>query len=114
LRFYGLDVAVQFDAPLEVELRTADAIFQMVSEGLSNVVRHTVARSARVAIRSEEDRCVVEIANPLPDGLASPPSFVPRSIAERAADLGGRIAVDAARNGHTVVTVSLPLRLPSR
>lgn len=109
-RFYGLDVDVQLDTSLELESGAADAIFQMVSEGLSNVLRHTAAKRARVAIRGEENCCVVEIANPLPDGLPSPRPFVPRSIAERAADLGGRMAVKAARDGHTIITVSIPRR----
>jgi signal transduction histidine kinase len=112
-RFYGLDVDVQIDASLQLESGAADAVFRMVCEGLSNVVRHTAAKRARVTIRSEGNLTVVEIANPLPDGLPSPRPFVPRSIAERAEDLGGRIAVEVARNGHTVVTVSIPLGFQS-
>jgi signal transduction histidine kinase len=99
---------------MQIETRVADAIFQMVSEGLSNVVRHTAVRSAQIAIRSEGECCVVDIANPLPDASAGPRPFLPRSMAERAADMGGRIAVDAERNGHTVVTVSIPLRRRAR
>ena len=109
-RFYGLAVDMQIDASLQLDSGTADAIFQVVSEGLSNVVRHTVAKRARVVVRSEGNGCVVEIANPLPDGVPRPRPFVPRSIAERAADLGGWIAVKAARNGHTIITVSIPRR----
>jgi len=111
-RFYGLHVDLHFDASLQLETRVADAIFQLVSEGLSNVVRHTAARSARVAIRSVKDRCVVEIANPLPEG-SPPPPFVPQSIAERATEMRGRIAVTPAGNGETVVTITIPLRFPT-
>ena len=114
LRFYGLDVHVQIDRSLQLDKALAAAIFQMVSEGLSNVVRHTEVKSARVAVRREGNRCIVEVANPLVYGHAQPPVFVPRSIAERAADLGGSSAVKAAHDGETIVIAAIPLRARER
>jgi signal transduction histidine kinase len=99
---------VQVDPSLKVPAQTAEVIFRLVSEGLSNVLRHTAARIAKVVIRSAGIWCTVEIANPLANGAPPPQPFVPASIAERAAGLGGRILVEAARKGHTTVTVWLP------
>jgi signal transduction histidine kinase len=114
LRFYGLDVHVQIDRSLQLDKELAAAIFQMVSEGLSNVVRHTKVTSARVMVRGEGDGCIIEVANPLAVGYAQPSVFVPRSIAERAEDLGGKSAVKAAVGGETIVAVTIPLRTRPR
>jgi signal transduction histidine kinase len=110
LRFYGLDVHVQIDRSLQLDKEAAAAIFQMVSEGLSNVVRHTKATTARVMVRRDGDGCIIEVANPLAVGYAQPSAFVPRSIAERADDLGGHSAVKVAVGSETIVTVAIPLR----
>lgn len=110
-RFYAMDVEVKIDPSLRLHANIADAVFQMIAEGLSNVVRHTAARRVRIAVWGDDRDCILEIANPLPDGVPGPRSFVPRSIAERASDLGGRITVKPSRNGYTIVTVTIPRRI---
>ncbi len=112
-RYYAMDVDVKIDPSLQLEGSVADAVFQMVAEGMSNVVRHTTARRARVAVWNNGDGCTLEISNPLADGVPGPAPFVPHSIAERAKDLGGRISVKPSRNGHTIVTVTVPHPLRS-
>lgn len=105
-RFYGIDV--RLDAVLSSELngRTATDVFHIVSEGLSNILRHTSARKAFVNVICEGRLLTVDIGNEAPD---MPPSFVPRSIRERAEALGGSTVVERDADGYTVVRIVIPL-----
>ncbi len=79
----------------------------MISEGLSNIRKHT--RSDRAAVRLERGSgcLVLRIENHEDD--AGRPAFTPKSIAERAAGLGGSAVVEHPGNGLTVVRVEVPL-----
>jgi signal transduction histidine kinase len=101
---------------IEVELTTAGApvsdrlateVFQLVTEALSNVRRHTTAARADVAIEASDGSLRVTVAN---DGApAEPAAFFPRSLAERAAALGGNLSIQRPCEGRTAVRVELPL-----
>jgi signal transduction histidine kinase len=103
-------IAVQIEAQDDVRVndRLAGEVFQMVAEGLSNVRRHTQATRATVDLARRDDHLVVQIED---EGTAgSPPaSFIPRSIAERAAALGGRASVERQGAGGTRVVIEIPL-----
>jgi signal transduction histidine kinase len=87
--------------------RIATEVFQMIAEALSNVRRHTAAARAEVAIEAADGRLRLTIAN---DGAtADPPSFFPRSLAERAASLGGNLSIQCPGRGTTEVRVEVPL-----
>ncbi len=87
--------------------RMATDVFQLVAEALSNVRRHTTAARVGVAIQAAEGRLRVTVAN---DGApAEPAAFFPRSLAERAAALGGRLDIQHPSTGTTEVTVEVPL-----
>jgi signal transduction histidine kinase len=106
---------------IRVELRTAGGpvndgmateVFQMVAEALSNVRRHSTAARAEVVIESEDGTLRVSVAN---DGApAEPVAFFPRSLAERAASLGGKLRVERPAVGTTAVSVEVPIQPPSR
>ena len=103
----GIAVDVQAEEDLVVEDRLAAEAFQMVAEGLSNVRRHTQSPLARVALALRNGALRLRIEN-----FAGPetcPEFTPRSIAERAAALGGAATVLADVGGATVVQVEVPL-----
>ncbi len=87
--------------------RIAPEVFQMVAEALSNVRRHTTAARAEVRIEADDGRLRVTVAN---DGApAEPVAFFPRSLAERAAALGGSLSVQSPASGTTAVRVEVPL-----
>jgi signal transduction histidine kinase len=86
--------------------RMATEVFQMIAEALSNVRRHTSAAHVEVAIEAAEGKLRVTVAN---DGAAEPVAFFPRSLAERAAALGGRLSVGHPTLGTTAVAVEVPL-----
>jgi signal transduction histidine kinase len=103
-------IAVEVEAaegPL-VNDRLAAELFQMMAEGLSNVRRHTEAKRATLRLSESDGALLLAIEN---DGRArgEPPTFVPRSLADRAKALQGWVEVQAHGAGGTRVLVTIPL-----
>jgi signal transduction histidine kinase len=107
-RLYGVDVEVRSDSAVKLVDRVAAEAFQIACEGLSNVYRHTQSRRAFIDVRCGERVLALEIGN---ERNAARPAgrFMPRSITERAAALGGAAEVRLDRVGHDVVRVTIPL-----
>lgn len=107
-RFYGLEVEVRSDPSVELAGRVATDAYQIACEALSNVYRHTHARHAFVDLRCAGQSLALEIGNER-DAARPAAGFMPRSIAERAAALGGLAEVRLDNAGHDVVRVTIPL-----
>jgi signal transduction histidine kinase len=108
-RFYGIRVEVKGVISPRLDGRLASQAFQIIAEGLSNVLRHTRARSAFVTILCEESHLLLEIGNELSPGEPPAKDFTPRSISERAHTLSGRTYVDHGAGRYTVVHVAIPI-----
>lgn len=104
--YYGIDIAVRIDGECNVNDRLAAEIFQIVSEGLSNIRKHTGARRGMLRLCCANGMLHIEIENVT--FVVPPTTFLPRSIAERASALGGsaRVAVTPA---NTTVFVTIPV-----
>jgi signal transduction histidine kinase len=88
--------------------RLAGELFQMATEALSNVQRHTTATAVHLSLeQSSKGGIAVRIANKASDEK-TPHAFLPRSIAERAESLGGHTQV-TQNDGRTVVNIEIPL-----
>jgi signal transduction histidine kinase len=87
--------------------RLTAEMFQMAAEALSNVHRHTHARSARVALSLEGNAVCLQVENELA-GADEPARFTPGSISDRAEALGGTTEV-RSEEGRTVLRVEVPL-----
>jgi signal transduction histidine kinase len=107
-RFYGVEVEVHTDPDMQVGAQVAAEAFRIISEGLSNVLRHTAARRAFVRLHSRDGWLQVAIGNESANTAGAPRSFIPRSISERASSLGGTSFVENSEDGHTIVHVSIP------
>jgi two-component system, NarL family, sensor histidine kinase DevS len=107
----GLEIEVEADLGgerLEPELETA--VYRIVQEALTNVVKHAGARTVRIAVARHDGTLDVAVTD---DGRGFEPG-APRAgfgligITERAELLGGRVAVDSSAAG-TTVRVAIPL-----
>jgi signal transduction histidine kinase len=105
-RFYGIDVNLDTVLSEKLDGRVAADVFHIVSEGLSNILRHTSARAAYVHIVCEGGLLTVDIGN---EAQALPPAFTPRSMRDRAEALGGSTVVERDAAGYTVVRIVIPL-----
>jgi len=104
--FYDVDVTLDAARAPVIHDRMAAEVFQIVAEGVSNICKHTRARSARVALAEDDGQLAIDIANPAGEG-AAPAPFVPKSIAGRVRALGGTLAVDTA-DGRTLLRIRVP------
>jgi len=113
----GIKVDVHTRGKIEVNDRLAAEIFQMVTEGLSNVRRHALCNDASVDLACRGGKILLQIKNRrtgMGDGYhgdlghEEPAVFKPRSISERATLLGGETQVTFDKN-FTMVTVAIPL-----
>lgn len=108
LRFYGIHVDVIGAVDPNLAGRLAEAAFQIIKEGLSNILRHTNAKNTFVSIQSNDTHLFLEIGNETlaPESLKR---FQPKSIGERALSLNGKVLVETDAGGYTVVRVTIPL-----
>lgn len=108
-RFYGIEVEVKSSINGHLSSRLAAEGFQIVSEGLSNVLRHTQARRAFAHILCEEENLLLKLGNEEARPAAEVPDFMPRSIFERVESLGGETVVEKGVDGYTVVHINIPI-----
>jgi signal transduction histidine kinase len=105
--FYGIAIAVRAAEGLSVSDRLAAEVFQIVNEGMSNIRKHTRARSGVIDLSNVDGQLMIRIENDSPEPPPTP--FLPGSIAERAAALGGTIDIGHLARGATVVTIAIPV-----
>jgi signal transduction histidine kinase len=86
------------------------ALFRIACEALTNVVRHSRARSCRIVLHACADQVVLRVED---DGDGIPHSAQPglglRSMRDRASELGGRLTLSRPDDGGAVVELRLPL-----
>lgn len=105
--FYGIDIALDIEGTPEVSDRLAAEVLHLVSEGLSNVRKHTGARHGKISLRCDRGQLNIRIEN---EGSGTPASeFTPRSITERASSLGGEAWVEQRADGSTTVQIKIPI-----
>jgi signal transduction histidine kinase len=104
----GIQVQVDVHGALHVNDHLATEVFHIVAEGLSNIRRHTLANTASITLRQEHGHLSVQIGNDGLEGETFTP-FLPRSITERTAALGGQVCVVRQSQTHVAVIVEIPL-----
>ena len=104
----GIAVGVEIAGSSTLNDRLAAEAFQMVAEAVSNVRRHTESRTIGIIVRADPHALVIHVDN---DGVPGEPpqTFVPKSIGERAAALGGGVSVAPRSGGGSRVTIRVPL-----
>jgi signal transduction histidine kinase len=107
-RFYGILVDIEGTVNPNLSGKIAEGAFQIIKEGLSNILRHTNSKRAMVSISENETFLFVEISNESDPSLP-PLQFMPKSIFERAKIFKGEAVVNTNVDGYTVVRVKIPL-----
>jgi signal transduction histidine kinase len=88
------------------------AVYRVLQESLSNIVRHAQASEVSVGIRRQENSLSLTVRD---NGVGLPSPAAPRGnglrgIAERVADAGGQLDIDSAPGMGTALTMSFPLQ----
>jgi signal transduction histidine kinase len=102
---HGIKTNVIASDELSISAAMQHEAVQIIREGLSNIRRHTSAKQAAIRLAHRRGRLLIEISND--NGARELSAFRPRSICERAEELGGRVQV-RQRNGRTVIIAELP------
>lgn len=107
---FALDMNIEFglhERPREIE----DAIYRIVQEALSNVVRHADAEQVTLSVRQLHRHVEVTVQDDgcgfVPDGPSE--GFGLIGMRERADLLGGELSLSSQAGGPTCVTAVLPL-----
>ena len=108
-RFYGIEVEIKSEISTKLKDRLAAEVFQIISESLSNVLRHTAAKKAFVSIVCENSKLLLKVGNEVSAEAGGVVEFMPRSISERVRAMGGETTVEHGNKGFTVVSVSIPM-----
>ena len=105
----GVAVIIKSGQDVPLNDRLASEALQMITEGLSNIRRHTKASQATIEIDSCRKSFNLRIANNGRSGNGTTRKFVPKSIASRAASLGGAVEVELFPHGKTVLNIGIPV-----
>jgi signal transduction histidine kinase len=105
----GINVRLTVDPTLKISDRLAAEVFQLVTEGLSNVRRHTGALNAEIQMGCSAHYFNLKVRNDANTTTGPSREFRPKSISERAAALGGEVVVLSDEAGFTQLHVSIPL-----
>jgi PAS domain S-box-containing protein len=111
---HGIAVARDLDiGELAFNADAATAVFRIIEEALSNIVRHAHASRVELSLDANDTNCVLRIAD---NGIgasslpaAGGKSFGLLGARERANALGGRFFIDSMPENGFILTVVLPL-----
>ena len=106
-RLYGVDIKISVDNTLSIGDRITAEVLQLVRESLSNICKHTLAKSGSISIEYDKGWLKLQVANEHTGLWLN--DFMPRSITERAKALGGNVQVKPGLAGHTYVLVEIPV-----
>jgi len=97
----------------DIAERQATALFRILQESLTNILRHAQATQVNVELHRNDASFTMRIAD---DGIGMPEnpragvqSFGLQGIKERVRMLGGELSIDSALGEGTTLTVSIPL-----
>lgn len=107
--FYGINIDISMASEMSVSDRLSTEVVQMVREGLSNICKHTVAQRGFIKIDCVNGWLKIQIENESAGPGREFADFMPRSLSERAAGLGGKVRVMQIPQGNTVVYVEIPV-----
>jgi signal transduction histidine kinase len=109
LRATGVDVVVDVVGEATVPAPVDVAAYRITQEAVTNIMKHSGARTARIEIRHDPDALRLRIADDGTRSTGSRPGHGIRGMTERAATIGGRVTTQHGKTGGFTVTAELPL-----
>ncbi len=107
----GFEVATEIEIDVDLNSDEERAVYRLVQEALTNVVKHAGARECAVRVRSLDGKAEIEVSD---DGGGFDPALGPGrgllGMRERVQTLGGTLAIDSRPGEGTRVSSTLPLR----
>jgi two-component system, NarL family, sensor histidine kinase UhpB len=92
---------------------SSTAIFRVLQEALTNVIRHAQAKAVRITLEIRDSQVVLQLEDDgkgiHSDAIGDPRSLGLLGMSERASALGGNVAVAPVEPHGTRVTLQLPL-----
>ncbi len=110
-QLFGIDVAIETPPRLPTTRALASSVFHMVNEVLNNIRKHTAAR--HVWIKLAVDSGILELLFRDDSGSINgraEANFNPKSIGERAAELGGSLDITSPDGLNTEMLIRIPLQ----
>jgi signal transduction histidine kinase len=105
------------DDEIDLESRQSTAMFRILQEALTNVVRHAGARSVDIRVHQDAEQVVLEVSDDgcgiTDDATQNPGTFGLLGMTERARLAGGTLSVQGRPGGGTTVIARLPLEPPA-
>ncbi|MEV8506353.1 sensor domain-containing protein [Actinoplanes sp. NPDC051475] len=108
-----LPISVDVDLPGRPETPVESAAYFVIAEALTNVVRHSSARTAAVSIVYDGGRLAMVVSDDGAGGADPRAGTGLRGISRRLAAFDGTMALSSPPGGPTVVTMELPCVLSS-
>jgi signal transduction histidine kinase len=108
---FGIAVDASLGEEPDAAIEVKEALYRIGQEALHNVVKHAKAQHASVSLRSDDGGLRLEVAD---DGAGFDPDadyaghLGLRSMRERAASLGGALAVESAAGRGSKVIATIP------
>jgi signal transduction histidine kinase len=103
-------VTVEADAPGRLPEQVETAAYFVVSEALTNVAKYAHASEARVVVRRENGRVMVEVSDDGVGGADAAAGSGLRGLADRLAALDGSLQLDSPAGHGTRVHAEIPVR----
>ena len=117
----GVRVDLAVDGHGGIPRSMGDAVYRVVQEALTNIVRHAHAQSARVRVMIRFDKVLIKVSD---DGCGFPfrgehnlaalavRNWGPKSLRERVAALRGELVLTSSLSGSSL-DISLPIEQPA-
>lgn len=103
--------------PLSLTSTQTIAIFRILQEALTNIMRHSEATRVEIEMQVHDERLYLNIHDNgkgfAPDTLGGRKSLGVMGMRERAAIAGGTLAIESAPEGGTTVKLEVPLDPPT-
>lgn len=107
---FGIETTVELPDTLVVSRALSGAVLHMVNEALNNARRHSKAKKVGVKLSRDERALHLLIRDDAGQRTGFPtPSFTPRSLSERARELGGTLEVARHQGLDTEIRITIPV-----